>query len=104
MLSAGWCDIINWDPANKDYLAGEGQSGERYMKRIEAADLMAEIEARWQHLAGGFHRERKLIKAHILAVAETTQVADLEERCWLAITAVSAWIPTPAVDLACTGD
>jgi hypothetical protein len=40
-------DIIDWDQANKTYLAGEGQSGERYIQRLEAADRMAEIETRW---------------------------------------------------------
>jgi hypothetical protein len=89
-------DIIDWDQANKAYLAGEGQSGERYMKRLEAADRMAEIEARWQDRPAGFQGERKLIKDHILAVAETTQVADREELCWLAIAAASAWLPAPA--------
>jgi hypothetical protein len=37
--------------------------------------------------------KRKLIKAHVQAVAESTQVATLEEVCWLAIAAASAWIP-----------
>jgi hypothetical protein len=60
---------------------------------LEAADCMAEIEARWQHLPGGFHGERKLIKTHIRAVAETTQVASREKLCWLAIAAASAWLP-----------
>ena len=86
-------DIIDWDQANKAYLAGEGQSGERYIQRLEAAEQMAEIEARWQHLPGGFHGERKLIKIHIQAVAESTQVATIEELCWLAIAAASAWVP-----------
>ena len=86
-------DIIDWDQANKTYLGGEGQSGERYIQRLEAADRMAEIEARWQHLPGGFLSERKLIKTHIRAVAESTQVATIEEMCWLAITAAIAWIP-----------
>ena len=86
-------DIIDWDQANKAYLAGEGQSGDRYIQRLEAADRMAEIEARWHHLPGGFHGERNLIKAHVQAVAESTQVATLEEVCWLAIAAASAWIP-----------
>lgn len=87
-------DIIDWDQANKAYLAGEGQSGERYLQRIEAADQMADIEARWDHLPGGFHGERKLIKTHIQAVAETEQVPSTEELCWLAIAAASAWLPT----------
>ena len=86
-------DIIDWDQANKAYLAGEGQSGERYIQRLEAADRMAEIEARWQHLSGGFLSERKLIKTHIQAVAESTQAATKEEVCWLAIAAATAWIP-----------
>jgi hypothetical protein len=86
-------DIIDWDQANKAYLAGEGQSGERYIQRLEAADRMAEIEARWHHLPGGFHGERKLIKTHIQAVAESTQAATNEEVCWLAIAAATAWIP-----------
>jgi hypothetical protein len=86
-------DIIDWDQANKAYLAGEGQSGERYIQRLEAADRMAEIEARWHHLPGGFLSERKLIKTHIQAVAESTQAATNEEVCWLAIAAATAWIP-----------
>jgi hypothetical protein len=86
-------DIIDWDLANKAYPVGEGQSGERYIQRLGAADRMAEIEARWRHLPGGFHGERKLIKTHIQAVAESTQVATIEEVCWLAISAASAWIP-----------
>lgn len=88
-------DIIDWDQANKAYLADEGQSGERYIQRLEAADRMAEIEARWHHLPGGFHGERKLIKTHIQAVAECTQVATIEEVCWLAIAAATAWLPAP---------
>jgi hypothetical protein len=56
---------------------------------------MAEIEARWQHLPDGFHGQRKLIKLHIQAVAETTQVASNEELCWLAIAAATAWLPKP---------
>jgi hypothetical protein len=63
-------DIIDREQANKAYLAGEGQSGERYIQRLEAADRMAEIEARWHHLPRGFLSERKLIKTHIQAVAE----------------------------------
>ena len=86
-------DIIDWEQANKAYLAGEGQSGERYIQRLEAADRMAEIEARWHHLPGGFLSERKLIKTHIQAVAESAQAATNEEVCWLAIAAATAWIP-----------
>jgi hypothetical protein len=86
-------DIIDWDQANKAYTAGEGQSGERYVQRLEAADRMAEIEARWHHLPGGFLSERKLIRTHIQAVAESTQVATTEEVCWLAIAAATAWLP-----------
>ena len=51
---------------------------------------------RWQHLPGGFHGERKRIKIHIQAVADTTQVMSSEELCWLAIAAVSAWLPNRA--------
>jgi hypothetical protein len=86
-------DIVEWDQANKAYTAGEGHLGELYMKRLAAAVQMAEVEARWQHLPGGFHSVRKLIKVHIQAVAETTQVASTEELCWLAIAAASAWLP-----------
>ena len=86
-------DIIDWDHAHKVYLAGQGQTGERYIQRLEAADRMAEIEARWHHLPRGFHGERKLIKTHIQTVAETTQVASKEELCWLAIAAATAWLP-----------
>jgi hypothetical protein len=89
-------DIIDWDQANKAYLAGKGQTGERYIQRLEAADQMAEIEARWQHQPGGFHGERKRIKIHIQAVADTTQVMSREELCWLAIAAASAWLPNSA--------
>jgi hypothetical protein len=86
-------DIIDWDQANKTYQAGEGQLGVRYIQRLAAADRMAEIEARWHHLPGGFLSERKLIKTHIQAVAESAQVATIEEVCWLAIAAASAWLP-----------
>jgi hypothetical protein len=86
-------DIIEWDRANKAYLDGEGQSGERYIQRLEAADQMAEIEAQWQHLPEGFLGERKLIKAHIRAVADSGSSLDSEELCWLAITAATAWLP-----------
>lgn len=88
-------DILDWDEANKAYTAGEGHLGELYMRRLEAAVQMAEVEARWQHLPGGFHSERKLIKVHIQAVAETTQVTSPEDLCWLAIAAASAWLPKP---------
>ena len=89
-------DIIDWDQANKAYTADEGQSGERYIQRLEAADRMAEIEARWQHLPQGFHAERKRIKVHIQAVADTALVTSREDLCWLAIAAASAWLPNPA--------
>lgn len=89
-------DIIDWDQAHKAYLAGKGQTGLRYNERLEAAEQMAEIEARWQHLPGGFHGERKRIKIHIQAVADTTQVTSTDELCWLAIAAASAWLPNPA--------
>jgi len=88
-------DIIDWDEANKAYTAGEGQSGVRYTQRLEAAEQMAKIEARWQHLPEGFHGQRKLIKLHIQAVADTTQAASAEELCWLAIAAATAWLPKP---------
>ena len=39
--------------------------------------------------------ERKLIKVHIQAVADTTLVTSKEELCWLAIAAASAWLPRP---------
>ncbi len=88
-------DIIDWNQANKTYTAGEGQSGERYIQRLEAAGQMAEIEARWYHLPEGFHGARKRIKVHIQAIAETTWVASKEEMCWLAIAAATAWLPAP---------
>jgi hypothetical protein len=88
-------DIIDWDGANKAYTARDGQSGERYIKRLDAADLMAEIEARWHHIPGGFLGARKLVKDHIQAVAESTQVKSKEELCWLAIAAATAWLPIP---------
>ena len=96
-------DIIDWDQANKAYMAGEGQTGERYIQRLEAAERMAEIEARWQHLPGGFHGERKLIKIHIQAVADTALVTSREELCWLAIATASAWLPNPANPTPATG-
>jgi hypothetical protein len=88
-------DIIDWDEANKAYTADEGPSGVRYIQRLEAAEQMAKIEARWQHLPEGFHGQRKLIKLHIQAVADTMQVASVEELCWLAIAAATAWLPKP---------
>ena len=88
-------DILDWDEAHKVYLATEGATGDRYNQRLEAAEQMAQIEARWQHLRGGFHGERKRIKIHIQAVADTTLVRTREELCWLAIAAASAWLPNP---------
>lgn len=88
-------DIIDWDQAHKVYLAAEGATGERYNQRLEAADQMAEIEDRWQHLPGGFHGERKRIRIHIRAVADAAPSMSSEELCWLAIAAVSAWLPNP---------
>jgi hypothetical protein len=88
-------DIIDWDQANEAYTVGEGQSGERYIQRLEAAGRMAEIEARWHHLPDGFHGARRLIKVHIQAIAETTEVVSKEELCWLAIAAATAWLPVP---------
>jgi hypothetical protein len=90
-------DIIDWDQAHKAYLAGEGQTGQRYNQRLEAADLMAQIEVRWQHLPHGFHGERKRIKVHIRAVADAAPSMTSEDLCWLAITAASAWLPNPAL-------
>jgi hypothetical protein len=89
-------DIIDWDDAHKAYLADEGETGERYNRRLEAAGRMAEIEARWQHLPGGFHGERKRIKVHIRAVADAAQSMSSEDLCWLAIAAASAWVSNPA--------
>jgi hypothetical protein len=89
-------DILDWDEAHEAYLAGAGQTGERYNQRLDAARRMAEIEARWEHLPGGFHGERKRIKVHIRAVADTAQSMSSEELCWLAIAAASAWVPSPA--------
>jgi|SRR5215467_5002014 len=89
-------DIVDWDEARKVYLATEGATGERYNQRLEAAEQMAQIEARWQHLPGGFHGQRKQIKIHIQAVADTTLVTSKEELCWLAIAAASAWLPNLA--------
>lgn len=86
-------DVIDWDEARKTYLAGEGQTGERYKQRLDAAGLMGEIEARWLHLPGGFHGERRRIKVHIQAVAATAPAMSSEELCWLAITAATIWIP-----------
>jgi hypothetical protein len=89
-------DIVDWDEAHKVYLDTEGVTGERYNQRLEAAEQMAQIEARWHHLPGGFHGERKLIKTHIRAVADTAPSMRSEELCWLAIAAASAWIPNQA--------
>ncbi len=88
-------DILDWDEAHKTYLAGEGETGERYGQRLEAADRMAEIEARWQHLPGGFRTERKRIKIHIQAVADAAPLMSSEDLCWLAIAAASAWEAHP---------
>ena len=88
-------DIVDWDEAHQTYLAAEGATGARYNQRLESAEQMAQIEARWQHLPGGFHGERKRIKAHIRAVADTAPSMSSEQLCWLAIAAASAWLPNP---------
>jgi hypothetical protein len=88
-------DVIEWDAANESYVAAGGRTGERYAQRIEAAERMAVIEARWEHLPGGFHGQRKMIKTHISAVADTAPSMSAGELCWLAIAAASAWLPGP---------
>ena len=91
-------DILDWDVAHQIYLAGKGQTGERFSQRLEAAEQMAEIEARWQQLPGGFHRQRKMIKAHIRSVASDALAVSSEELCWLAIDAALAWLPDPSLE------
>jgi hypothetical protein len=86
-------DILDWDDAHAVYLAADGATGERYSQRLKTAERMAEIEARWQQLPGGFHDERKRSKLHIQAVADAAPSMSSEELCWLAIAAASAWIP-----------
>ncbi|MGH3405887.1 MAG: hypothetical protein ACRDRJ_25830 [Streptosporangiaceae bacterium] len=86
-------DILDWDEAHEVYLAAEGATGERYNQRLKAAEQMAEIEARWQPLPGGFHGERKRIRLHIQVIADAAPSMSSEELCWLAIAAASAWIP-----------
>ena len=88
-------NIVDWDEAHKVYLAAEGATGERYHQRLQAAERMADIEARWPHLPGGFHSQRKRIKIHIQAVADAAPSMSSEELCWLAIAAASAWLPNP---------
>ena len=89
-------DIIEWDAAHESYVAAGGRTGERYTQRIEAAERMAAIEARWEHLPAGFHDQRTMIKAHVRAVADAAPSMSAEELCWLAITAASAWLPAHA--------
>ena len=43
-------DILDWDKAHKVYLATEGATGDRYNQRLEAAEQIARVEARWRHL------------------------------------------------------
>ena len=88
-------DILDWGEAHEVYLAAEGATGERYNQRLEAAEQMAKIEARWQYLPGGFHGQRKRIKIHIRAVADAAPSMSSEELCSLAIAAASAWLPNP---------
>src|ERR1017187_6547036 len=88
-------DIVDWDEAHKVYITAEGATGERYNQRLEAVEQMADIEARWQHLPGGFHGQRKKIEIHIQAVADAAPSMSSEELCWLAIAAASAWLPNP---------
>jgi len=89
-------DVIDWDAEQKVYLAGDGATGERYSRRLATAERMAAIEARWQHLPGGFHGERHRIKVHMKDVADCADSMTSEELCWLAITAAFAWVPDPA--------
>ena len=96
-------DIIDWDEAHAVYLAVEGATGERYNQRLEAAERMAGIEARWQQLPGGFHCQRKRIKSHIRSVADVVPSVCSEELCWLAIDAALAWLPDPTCETAHPG-
>ena len=88
-------DVIEWDAAHESYVAPGGMAGERYARQIRAAERMEKIEARWEHLAGGFHGQRKMIRVHISAVADTAPSMSTEDLCWLAIAAASAWLPGP---------
>jgi hypothetical protein len=85
-------DILDWDEAYAAYLASEGVStGERYQRRLEAAELMAEIEGRWEHLPGGFQGERARIRQHVKAAADAASRMSGEDLCWLAITIACTW-------------
>lgn len=86
-------DIIEWNALQALYLANEGAEGERYFQRIEAAARMADIEARWELLPGGFAAQRRLITGHVAIVAELAGTMTPEELCWQAIAAASAWLP-----------
>ena len=76
-------DILTWDETQRVYLPrGEGQLGKRYDQRLKAADLMAEIQARWEHRPGGFHAERKRIKTSTFkAVADSAPLMSSEDPC-----------------------
>jgi hypothetical protein len=63
-------DIIDWDQANKAHMAGEGQSGERYIQRLEAAGQMTEIEARWDYLPEGFPAPEHTLAASLATADE----------------------------------
>jgi len=49
-------DIIDWDQANKTYLAGAGESGERYLQRLGALPLPAD----WGAYSVATEREDRL--------------------------------------------
>ena len=51
-------DIVDWEEAHEGLSRCRGATGERYNQRLEAAEQMAEIEARWQHLPGRLHGQR----------------------------------------------
>ena len=84
-------DIIDWDEAHKVYLV---MRAPRFPTISGWTQRSAQIEARWQHLPGGFHCQRKQMKIHLEAVADTASSMSQRGTVWLAIAAASIGLAT----------
>ena len=77
-------DISEWEHAQADYVSDEGSnSSERMVRRISGARRMHDVEARWEHLPGGFQQEMSRFKAHVKEIVDGMPPLTDEQLCKL---------------------
>src|SRR6266496_1438479 len=73
-------DAADWEKAQAEYTNPAGaNASERVVTRIAAARRMGEIEARWEHLPGGFQAVRERYREHkerIRRIADGIKLSD----------------------------